>query len=70
MLNDQVMRDPIYYDFVFNFMTQLSRTESFVIFDRQFFIDLCAIEAQHIKKLAKVTVPPEDILFRQAVRRL
>jgi hypothetical protein len=35
-----------------------------VLFDRQFYIDLAAIEAQHIKKMAKVAVPKEDILFK------
>jgi len=69
-LNDQTLRDPIYYDYIFNFLSQLSRHESFVMFDEQFFIDLAAIEAQHIKKMLKVAVPDEYTLFKQAVRKL
>lgn len=51
-------------------MSQLSRHESFVMFDDQFFIDLAAIEAQHIKKMKKVAVPDEYTLFKQGVQKL
>lgn len=67
VLNDQAVRDPVYYDYVYNFLSQLSRHESFVMFDDQFFVDLAAIEAQHIKKQAKVALPDEYTLFKQAV---
>jgi hypothetical protein len=35
----------VYFDYLYNFLSQLSRHESFVMFDDQFFIDLAAIEA-------------------------
>lgn len=40
------------------------------MFDDQFFIDLAAIEAQHIKKMLKVAVPDEYTLFKQAIQKL
>ena len=33
VINDQQVRDPIYFDYIYNFLAQLSRHESFVMFD-------------------------------------
>lgn len=70
VINDQTVRDPLYFDYIYNFLSQLARHESFVMFDDQFFIDLAAIEAQHIKKMRTVAVPDEYVLFKQAVQKL
>ena len=70
VINDQHIRDPVYYDYIYNFMSQLCRHESFVLYDSQFEIDLCAIEAQHIKKNKKVKMPNENVLFKMAVQRV
>ena len=70
VMSDQVLRDPIYYDFIYNYISQLARHESFVMFDNQFFADLGAIEAQHIRKQKKVAVPGEYALFKYGIERL
>jgi hypothetical protein len=38
-----------------------------VLFDEEFKKELAEIEAQHIRKLKKVTVPDEFTCFKQAV---
>jgi hypothetical protein len=43
--------DPVCFDYLFNLMTSIARQEEFVLFDKQFYLDLCAIEAQHVKKI-------------------
>ena len=41
-----------------------------VLFDEDFKADLMEIEAQHIRKLKKVTMPDDQTLFKQAVQKI
>jgi hypothetical protein len=64
VISDQNIRDPVYYDYMYNLLSCIARQEEFVLFDKQFYLDLCAIEAQHVKKIKNLTVPEEPRLFR------
>lgn len=64
------MRDPIYYDYVYTFISSIVRMDECVLFDEEFKSELAEIEAQHIRKLKKVTVPDEATCFKQAVDKI
>ena len=64
------LRDPIYFDYVFTYMQQISRLEECVLFDPQFKEELIAIEMQHMNKIKTVAMPPKDKLFLNAAARV
>jgi len=69
-LSETQLRDPIYFDYVYTFMSSIVRLDEFVLFDEEFKGELAQIEAAHIRKLKKVTVPDELTCFRQAVDKI
>lgn len=66
-ISETQLRDPIYYDYIYTFLTSIVRMDECVIFDEEFKAELAEIEAQYIRKLKKVTVPDEATCFKQAV---
>ena len=46
------------------------RMDECVLFDDEFKAELAEIEAQHIRKLKKVTVPDSHTCFKQAVDKI
>ena len=69
-ISETQLRDPIYYDYVYTFMSSVMRMDECVVFDEQFKAELAEIEAQHIRKLKKVTVPDENTCFKQAIEKI
>ena len=51
-------------------MTSVVRLDECVVFDEAFKAELAEIEAQHIRKLKKVTVPDEQTCFKQAIEKI
>ena len=64
------LRDPVYFDYVFTYMQQVSRLEECVLFDPQFREELVAIEMQHMAKIKTVAMPPAEKLFLNAAARV
>ena len=51
-------------------MNSVVRMDECVVFDEEFKSELAEIEAQHIRKLKKVTVPDEVTCFKQALEKI
>lgn len=56
-ISETQLRDPIYYDYIYTYISSIVRMDECVLFDEEFKNELAEIEAQHIRKLKKVTVP-------------
>ena len=69
-ISETQVRDPIYYDYIYTFMSSIVRMDECVVFDEEFKAELAEIEAQHIRKLKKVTVPDEVTCFKQALEKI
>lgn len=69
-ISETQLRDPIYYDYIYTFMSSVVRLDECVVFDENFKAELAEIEAQHIRKLKKVTVPDELTCFKQAIEKI
>ena len=70
VISETQLRDPIYYDYIYTFMSSVIRLDECVLFDVDFKAELAEIEATHIRKLKKVTVPDEATCFKQAVEKI
>lgn len=69
-ISETQLRDPIYYDYVYTFMSSIVRMDECVLFDEEFKAELAEIEASAIRKLKKVTVPDAATCFKQAVDKI
>jgi hypothetical protein len=58
-ISETQIRDPIYFDYIYTFISSIVRMDECVLFDLSFKAELAEIEATHIRKLKKVTVPDE-----------
>ena len=59
MISDQQLRDPVYYDFVYNYISQAKRLEECVLFDKEFQKKLTDHEAESIRKQGINQVPSQ-----------
>ena len=69
-ISESQLRDPVYFDYVYTYMQQISRLEECVLFDPQFREELITIEKQHMHKLKTVAMPSEEKLFLNAAARV
>jgi hypothetical protein len=70
LINDTQLRDPVYFDYVFNFMQHYQHYENFILFDKEFCDRLADVEAVYIRKLKKVAMPSYDVLWKQAAAKV
>jgi hypothetical protein len=69
-ISETQLRDPVYFDYIYTFMSSIVRMDECVLFDPEFKEELAEIEATSIRKLKKVTVPDEQTCFKQAVEKI
>lgn len=70
LINDTQQRDPVYFDYVFNFMQHYQHLEDFILFDKEFCDRLADSEAAYIRKLKKVAMPSYEVLWKQAAAKV
>lgn len=70
LINDTQLRDPVYFDYIFNFMQNYAHFEEFMLFDKDLCDRFAAAEANYIKKLKKVAMPGYEVLWRQAAAKV
>jgi hypothetical protein len=70
MISETQIRDPIYYDFIFTFLKALVRTDYCVVFDSAFKAEIIEVEIQHIRKIRKTVIPPDETCFKQGLEKI